>query len=496
MGTTEKSTKENFLFSPTLSQFGESRFLRWPEGSAASGRMINQRKTPFLQEAKFLEAGSLCNFFAIEGFQLKDGNIKLDAEISMTEQCKDIKMRAELYDVNNQEKPIFTFDVQEKKDCNEMHYILDQSLDVTSDTELEVVVGAEWLDKSGNKDSAAISESAEYDLAEWTAVRPKVETDGYITYPSRTVTKRTRTGSDDKIVIALYRTPDQGASDLDYLCDYGKKGNQPWLMIPGEGTIKFTEPDFELDTNSVDMYCYLLKPNGGGAYLLAAGDAEYGTKDIDITKTSRAISYQMYNRWNCSFLEAGDNQKHEFIYHIDLLYRRKGDKYNRHIYLKDDKSQKGPNFGYVPHLLIQWGCLEEHMKIWMADGTQKEIREIARGDEILLADGQTAPAGTIWKGDEDGYYQIKTVSGLEVKASKTHPFLTVEGFKTAKDLNQKDVLIVWDEAGRCKKEEAVAEAKKMEGIIKVYNISLGGGQMIANGIVCGDMEQQNHRTEE
>ncbi len=501
MGTIEKATKENFSTSPTPSQFGESRFLRQPEARAALGKAVNQGKTPFLQEAKLLQTGSLCNFFAIEGFQLKDGTIKLDAEISMTKQCRDIKMRAKLYDVTNQEKMLITFDMQEKENCNEMHYILDQplgsSVTAASDMELEIVVDAEWQDESGDWDSAAILESAEYDLADWSVVRPKVEAEGYITYPGGTVTKRTRTGSDDKIVIALYRTPSQGTNDLDYLCQYGKNGNQPWLMIPGEGTVRFTESDFELEKNSVEMHCYLLKPNGGGAYLISAGDEEYKTDDIDITTTSIAVFYQMYNRWNCSFVEAGDNRKHEFIYHIDLIYKRKGKKRKRHIYLKDDKSHTGPNFGYVPHLLIQWGCLEERTKIRMADGSQKEIRDIARGDEILLSNGQTAPAGTIWQGDEDGYYRIRTVNGLEVKASKTHPFLTSRGFKAAEDLVQgKDILMVWDEAGRCMKEEAIAEAKEMKGMIKVYNISLGGGQMIANGIVCGDMEQQNHRTEE
>jgi len=500
MGTTEKSSKENFSFSPAPSRFGDSCFLRRPGDGAVPGNAANQGRTPFLQEAKLLEAGTLCNFFALEGFELKDGTIKLDAEISMVQQCRDIKMRAKLYDVTDQEKLLITFDVQEKDDCNEMHYVLDQPLSssvaAASDRELEIVVDAEWEDESGNEDGAAISESAEYDLAEWTVARPKVETEGYVTYPGGTVTKRTRTGSDDKIVLALYRTPDQGTNDLDYLCQYGKSGNQPLLMVPGEGTVKFTDSDFQLESGSAEMYCYLLKPNGGGAYLTAAGDAEYQMKDIDITEMSRAVAYSMYNEWGCTFMEAGDNKKHEYIYHIDLIYKRKGKNRKRHIYLKDDPTQTGPNFGYVPHLLIQWGCLEEHTRIWMADGTRKEIREIARGDGILLPDGQTASAGTIWHGDEDGYYRIRTADGREIKASATHPFLTAGGFKAAKDLVPgQDALMVWEEADRRMKEEAVAEAEKMEGVIKVYNISLGGRQMIADGIVCGDMELQNHRTE-
>jgi len=184
MGTTGQPNKENFSFFPAPSQFEDSSFLRgWEEGAASE-------RTPFLQETELLQAGSLCNFFVIESFGLKDEKIYLDAEISMTKRCRDIKMRAKLYDVTDQEKLLITFDVQEKKDYNEMHYLLDQPLDssvgATSDRELELVVGAQWQDASGKEDFAAISESAEHDLAEWTVVRPKVEREGYITYPGAT----------------------------------------------------------------------------------------------------------------------------------------------------------------------------------------------------------------------------------------------------------------------------------------------------------------------
>ncbi len=502
--------QEGFLFRPKPALFGPSRFLRKPADGAAPGSpeektgvlflqeaAHQQAGTLFLQEAAHLQAGAQCNFFCMEAFVLEGCRIRLDAEISLTERCSGIRMYAELYDVNSQKEPLRKFEIQEKKGCDEMHYVIDETLDSSIASiprmDLEVVVSAELQDASGTRKTVSISESAEYDIAKWDVVRPRVEAEGYITYPGGRVTPRTRTGSDDKIVIALYRTPDAGTNDLDYLCEYGKKEGQPWLMIPGDGAVTFQETGFKLKKDSVSMICYLLKPGGGGAYLLASGDVKYKEEDIEIRQTPISVVYRMYNRWNCAFMEKGDNKKHEFIYRMDLSYQREDRKSTRHVYLADDKDKKPPVFGYVPHLLIQWGCLEEGTRIRMADGTQKAIRDIARGEKVLLADGETAPVCIVWRGEDDVCCRIVTESGREILAGRTHPFLTAKGVLPAKALARGNVLMVWDEESGGMKEETIERAEEKKGTVRVCNLSLGGAQMIANGFICGDMEQQNHR---
>lgn len=482
-------------FMPKPGHFGGQCFMRIPTGDAISVKAAGSVSAPFLQEADRLRAGMECNLFELEQFTIDNGRITLDAEISMLTRCRDIRMQAQLYDIRDESKPIAEYELQESWQTDDMHYRINGPVvpDVKAE-ELEIVVSAQWQDEAGKSGAAAIMENAAYDVAQWNVIYPKAEKKQYVLWqndqPQIKPVPDKETRQDGKIMLALFREPDQ-KKDLDYLCMYGKDthGN-PILMVPGQGQLVFTDSDIVIQKDSASLICYLKKVGQGGAQVVAVGDNEYKTDKVKFGYTAKSISYQMYNSWGTGFVEAGSFQTHEFSYRINLTYMREGVKTQRTLRLADEVDHKRC-IQSVPHIMIMWGCVEGTTKIRMADGAQKEIGRIAIGEEVLLTDGKTVRVENVWRGSEDVWYLLRTKSGMEIKASDTHPFLTKEGVAPACRLQAKDAVMVWDELNSCMKEEVLAAVEKQEGQITVCNLSLGGKHMIANGFVCGDMELQN-----
>lgn len=485
--------KERLTLMP--SHFGAQHFMRIPTAGAMSIKAAGGVSVPFLQETERLRPGMECNLFELEKFCVNNGRITLDAEISMTERCRDIRMWAQLYDVRDESKPLAVYEMQETERTDDMHYIIDSPLMPNmKEEDLEVIVRAQWQTETGAVGAAAIKENAAYDVAQWNVIYPKVEEKQYVLWQNdeprmRPVPDKVKR-QDNKIVLALYREPDQ-KKDLDYLCAYGKDaGGRPILMVPGQGKLVFTDPDLVIQKGSASLECYLKKIDQGGVQVVAVGNNEYKTDQAKFEYTAKSISYQMYNSWGAGFVEAGSFQPHEFSYRIKLTYRREGVKTLRTLWLADEVDHRRC-IQSVPHILILWGCVEETSRIRMADGTQKEIRNIKIGEKVLLADGEAVSVENVWRGSEDDWYLLHTKSGIEIKASYTHPFLTKEGMVQACRLNAGDTVMVWDEQDSCMREEILADVKKQEGQIEVCNLSLSGKRMIANGFVCGDMELQN-----
>lgn len=485
---------ERFMLLP--STFGEQHFMRIPTGGAMSVKAAGSVTAPFLQEIDRLRAGMECNLFELEKFSIENNTITLDAEISMTTRCRDIKMWAQLYDVQDESKPLATYEMQEAKETDDMHYTISGPLTSNvKEEELEVIVSAHWQDETGAEGAAAIKENAAYDVAEWNVIYPKVEEKQYVLWrndePQVKPVPDKEKRQDGKIMLALYREPDQ-KKDLDYLCEYGKDAHgRPILMVPGQGKLVFTDPDIVIQKDSASLECYLKKIDQGGVRVVAVGNNEYKMDQAKFAYSAKSISYQMYNSWGAGFVEAGSFRLHEFSYRIKLTYRREGVKTLRTLWLADEVDHKRC-IQSVPHIMIMWGCVEETTKIRMADGTQKEIRNIKIGEEALLADGEAVRVENVWRGSEDNWRLLRTKSGMEIKASDTHPFLTKEGgMAQACRLHAGDVIMVWDDQNSCMREEVLTNAQKQEGQITVCNLSLGGKRMIANGFVCGDMELQN-----
>lgn len=141
----------------------------------------------------------------------------------------------------------------------------------------------------------------------------------------------------------------------------------------------------------------------------------------------------------------------------------------------------------IKQVFLQWGCLGEQTLIAMADGSQREIREIKVGDMVYTGKGN-AEVINIYSGEEKEIICIKTESGKQLLLTDSHPIMTEKGWVRAGDLNA---------AMKVLTSEGVAE--KMEGLYavpygkKVYNLKLSGNdsQLIAEGLVVGDFMCQN-----
>lgn len=503
MGTKNRE----FSCRRTPKQIGNMSFARSHRAAKnADDISKSSEQTPFLQETGRLAAGKQCNYFEIEDFQVENGSVSLDAELSMTEKCKSIQMCAELYETNG-ETPLVQFSVEESDEAYGMCYTLNNEAigqDV-SGKDLVVVVNAEWETESGEDGDASVLEGTAYDDADWEVNMPKIEEKVYIKWKKGNTTgiavdrDGERTSTEDKIVIALYREADD-MNDMDYLCLYEKdSGGRPWLMVPGDGTITFKDSGIKIsqdEDKQAALTCYLKKAEKEGGVLVVSTGAAYESSKAEISTSQGVIRYKMNQQWEQSFVEPGNFTRHEFAYHINLSYYKEGSEKIRRLRLGDEV--KGICIKAVPHLIILWGCLEENTLVRMADGIQKKIKDIVIGDKVMLSDGSVREVKNKWKGTDMECCFLRTESGMEIKASKGHPFLVLEKergqlYQNAENLQIGDMVQIFDGSKLCM--DKIVENKRLKEETCVYNLDLGAACMVANGFVCGDMKLQNQDRE-
>lgn len=510
----------------TSEDFLEKRFMRMTKKkgdlrrcSARKEACNTMMETPFLQETERLKTGQWCNFFEITKFSLEKGKAEIDAEISFVKICDDIKLQAALYDMNQPQTPIMEFEVKDKKNTSGMVYhVSSQMSSNVNEGEIGVAVYAKWSNKEEPDGSAVILEGAGYDEVKYHHVHP-VKCRPYQRFPKNKISDYRYLealeqddgirGEKEEIVIALYRKPED-TSDLNYLCEYGwDSRRRPYLMVPGQGTITFTNT--KIEPSSVHVVCYLNNLNHvkGSGVMVAAVNAsdsevpEYENHHIQVESHETSISYSMFDVWDQPFQERNGLIEHKFSYNILITYKRKGEKQIHALYVSNKPVER--NYIYqVPDIIIKWGCLLGDTLIHMADGSQKELRDIHIGDRVMGEDSVENIVENTWSGQEESYYILKTEGGREIRTSLSHPFLTNLGWKTAEQLQVGDNMKVTDffveEEERKEKtetsgketgwEQLVSMVKKEEPVM-VYNVTLNGKPMIANGFVCGDFEMQN-----
>jgi hypothetical protein len=142
------------------------------------------------------------------------------------------------------------------------------------------------------------------------------------------------------------------------------------------------------------------------------------------------------------------------------------------------------------------GCFAMSTKIRMADGKDRPIALLKKGDRVLNPmTGKSVPVIRVIEGPEIrpmievGY---KTAS---VKVTEKHPFMTLTGLKAAKDLKDKELIL--DADGKFypinKLKTLPIDSKQL-----VRNITLGdmstdpiAHMVLADGVVTGDLFLQN-----
>ncbi len=119
----------------------------------------------------------------------------------------------------------------------------------------------------------------------------------------------------------------------------------------------------------------------------------------------------------------------------------------------------------------------------MADGREKEIQNIQKGDLIINDKGEKIPVSELITGTEETIFRVVTEGGRKVSASANHPFVTEQGdrlllsfdYQTMLKVRQGDQY-VYDQLSYCYPEEYNGN---------VYSICVEGGEntVIADGFV-------------
>lgn len=145
------------------------------------------------------------------------------------------------------------------------------------------------------------------------------------------------------------------------------------------------------------------------------------------------------------------------------------------------------------------GCFEENIRIRMADGTDKLIKELSIGDRVwnpILKRGM--PLRNVVRGPEyQGLYLVQ-IGEKELRVTRDHPFMSQLGLIGAKDLQAGDLVRGTDDTWQ-KVKHVKQEAPNPH--TTVWNIELDAAEeneahhmVLADGVVTGDLYLQNRIT--
>lgn len=91
------------------------------------------------------------------------------------------------------------------------------------------------------------------------------------------------------------------------------------------------------------------------------------------------------------------------------------------------------------------GCLTGDALVSMADGSQKPIKDVQVGDNVLSFDSGfncvSRKVNTKWDCGKKEVYKIKFNSGQVLQSSSIHKYLTLDGWKEAKELQRGDMVL-------------------------------------------------------
>lgn len=143
----------------------------------------------------------------------------------------------------------------------------------------------------------------------------------------------------------------------------------------------------------------------------------------------------------------------------------------------------------VPLVKIRWGCFHKDTTVTLADGTTKNISEVAIGESLLTAEGKHAMVMETYKGQEAKLIRIETNKGKVLQVTEDHPVLTNHGRVTANKLVITANIHTEDGV------EEVVNVTTEDYNDTVYNVDCGGAMLIANGLYAGDFMMQNTMAE-
>lgn len=175
--------------------------------------------------------------------------------------------------------------------------------------------------------------------------------------------------------------------------------------------------------------------------------------------------------------------------HCYIQYYIKGDREVKtlHIGSKITPEEENGHWTKIPDIKLNWGCVAKDTKILMADGTERPISEISRGEYIQGGkSGAPVCVKDIISGHETVLWCIQSENGEKLYASDEHPFVTGSGDKRAIELMETDNVLMRD--------GSYSNMKYRYDWYygdTVYNLILEKEHyFVANGYVIGDQEVQ------
>lgn len=456
------------------------------------------------------EPGKWYDFFDITSFTYKEGaeELSISAFVSLEEKSQKIVVEGAIVD---QAKDEILYPVDPVTVSNSNYLKLAQNFRgkrIEREGDIYAVLWAKYDAQEGGKQSAAqevyVTANLKVhvgDYMDYTPDRPRKEPvcifiENLENFEGeRSYAKEAGEPKDpDHIVIALIRKPTrQESADCDYVCNFGRKPvpgfyDAPRLGVPFRG--KLTLKDNCVFASDISTRCILIrKGEQGGAVQMQYQDY---FENKFLCNGKREVSMSM-DAWTVPYLEPGGMKKAEYDYRQDFIMKIKTGNVTKSLtaVITSDKSEERALYNQILPLIILWGCLEETARIAMADGSEKEIRNIRAGEKIRGSDGSIGIVRNVWTGLEtDPCIRLRLKDGRSLLMTQNHPVLTEQGMKRADRLVLQDKVMTGD--GAYRQIEAL-EQEDYQGT--VYNLSLEGFRqeegLLANGIAAGDMECQN-----
>lgn len=242
-----------------------------------------------------------------------------------------------------------------------------------------------------------------------------------------------------------------------------------------------------------------------GLQLGSGGTAIYKSLiDYDVNFTvnneKNEITFQLPTDWSTDIpsKKLAGRTLSNLDFHLEFSYYDSRDNANadpkERIALITASSTTSKSFGFLKsdHFIpldqvkLNWGCVEEHTLVHMADGSTQEICTIHPGDRVLTPDGGNARVVNVIRGTEEELYAIQAVNGQILLASAEHPIRTSTGFKSAMDISPVDCLQMADGSSG-----SISALYNVQGEFCVYNLELDDSHvMICNGYQVGDNDMQ------
>lgn len=146
----------------------------------------------------------------------------------------------------------------------------------------------------------------------------------------------------------------------------------------------------------------------------------------------------------------------------------------------------GSGVAEIEQISIRWCCIAEDTMIRMADGCQKQIKDIEIGEKIQNTAGEGIAIVNSLEGSEKTLIELTTFNGYTLRMTDTHSGLTERGFVKASEINAADMIITEKGSTQVKFIFPISYAKQ------VYSLMFETPQQFyCNGIATGDFSIQN-----